>query len=383
MKRYFMVSYDCDVCFSANIIWSDCEQAEQAARHTAENHSMRFNYRIAVFKEVDETTMEENRAKGMPIIKADDFTPDPTPGNHSDDEQPETTLENHSENNNKKGDKTMKKFEFTITSLTCYNAAKDAAKTFPARYELQDAADMKRGQVMPIVYIFATVDEKTVKIAVPYDDEFYAAAYEVACAAAEQPADDPAPVMEDETPETTPGNHSAPEEVPAPEEQPADDPADAGRPETIPEGYTATITKENHIIMVEKVIDLTPTEDAAPETPENHSDAEQPAPVQAAAAPEEQPADDPAPDPKQAHGPIPEKTFIGTTIKGARYEIIFDADAQRTRVIIPEQYRAALKSIVENAGFYYAPRLDSWNKKLTFRAWRAAVALAAALDKAA
>ena len=75
--------------------------------------------------------------------------------------------------------------------------------------------------------------------------------------------------------------------------------------------------------------------------------------------------------------------FIGTSIKGARYEIIFDGDTQRTRVIIPAEHRDTLKPIVEKAGFYYAAAMDSWNKKLTFRAYRAAVALAAALDKAA
>ena len=133
------------------------------------------------------------------------------------------------------------------------------------------------------------------------------------------------------------------------------------------------------------------------ETPADPSQDEQPAPEQAdeqpaqaeqeqTEQPDETPADpsqdeQPAPDPKQAHGPIPEKTFIGTSIKGARFEILFDGETQRTRVIIPAEYREAARATVEKAGFYYSAPLDSWNKKLTFRAYRAAVALAAELEK--
>ena len=299
-------------------------------------------------------------------------------------DDPQTTPVNHSESNTKKGDRTMKKFEFTADTLTCYNARLDAVKSFPARYALQDAADMKRGQMLPVVYIFATVDEKTVKIAVPSDDDFYAAAYhaaEQATQQAEQPADDPAPIQAEEQPEETPADHSA-DEQPAPiqaeeqpEEQPAADPVEELR-KYDPE------KAEKYARIIENI-------DAANATQQAEQPADDPAPIQAEEQPEETPADHSAdeqpatPDHKQAHGPIPEKTFIGTSIKGARYEIIFDGDTQRTRVIIPAEHRDALKPIVEKAGFYYAAAMDSWNKKLTFRAYRAAVALAAALDKAA
>lgn len=161
-------------------------------------------------------------------------------------------------------------FAFTPTTITTNG------KTFPARYELQDEADKKRDQAYPTVYIYATVDEKSVKIAVPADDSNYSAAL-TACKAAQE------------------------------------------------------------------------------ETP--------------------------APDSKKPHGPIPEKTFVGTSITGARYKIIFDAEAQRTRVIIPNEYKEQARAAVENAGFYYSRALDSWNKKLTFRAYRAAQALAVELDK--
>ena len=202
----------------------------------------------------------------------------------------------------------MKKYTFTAHTFTACGPNFPEGKTFPARYELQDSADMKRGQLAPVVHVFATVDEKTVKIDVPADDAYYYDALKAAQEAAveqEQPDEQPAQAEQDETPAD-----------PSQDEQPAQ--------------------------------------------------AEQ---------------EQPAPDPKQAHGPIPEKTFVGTSIKGARFEIIFDGEAQRTRVIIPAEYRDSARATVEKAGFYYSAPLDSWNKKLTFRAYRAAVALAAELEK--
>ena len=194
----------------------------------------------------------------------------------------------------------MISYKFTANTLTI------GEKVFPARYELQDDADMKRGQLYPTVHIWATVDEKAVLIDVPADDPEYYAALK---ACQEAPAD-----------------HSTEEEAPAQEEAPQ----------------------------------------AQEETPADHSTEEAP-----------------ARDPKQARGPIPEKTFAGTSINGARYKILFDDVAQRTRVIIPQEHRDALRAAVEKAGFYYSPILDSWNKKLTFKAYRAAQALALELDKLA
>lgn len=205
----------------------------------------------------------------------------------------------------------MKKYTFTAHTLTACGPNFPDGKTFPARYELQDSADMKRGQLAPVVHVFATVDEKTVKIDVPADDAYY---YDALKAAQEAAA-------EQEQPDETPAD-------PSQDEQPAPEQAD-----------------------------------------------EQPAQA------EQEQTEQPAPDPKQAHGPIPEKTFIGTAIEGERFKIIFDGETQRTRVIIPAEYRDAARATVEKAGFYYSAPLDSWNKKLTFRAYRAAVALAAELEK--
>ncbi|MEG1516588.1 MAG: hypothetical protein RSD95_17000, partial [Clostridia bacterium] len=81
-------------------------------------------------------------------------------------------------------------------------------------------------------------------------------------------------------------------------------------------------------------------------------------------------------DPKQARGPIPEKSFIGLEIKGNGWKILFDGSHERTRVIFGDKPSAAAKATVEKAGFYWSPVLQSWNKKLTFKAYRAAQALA-------
>lgn len=86
----------------------------------------------------------------------------------------------------------------------------------------------------------------------------------------------------------------------------------------------------------------------------------------------------PAPSPKNAHGPVPEKTFVGTSIDGSGWRISFDGDAQRTRVILTVKSKR-LAAAIEDAGFCWSPRTQSYNKKLTFRAYRAAQALAQSL----
>ena len=112
--------------------------------------------------------------------------------------------------------------------------------------------------------------------------------------------------------------------------------------------------------------------------PEKKEDA---APVQAEkpAAKKEDAA--PARDPKQARGPVPEKTFIGETIQGNGWKILFDGATERTRVMFTEKPTDTARAAVENAGFYYSPKMDSWNKKLTFKAYRAAKKLSGELEK--
>lgn len=88
-----------------------------------------------------------------------------------------------------------------------------------------------------------------------------------------------------------------------------------------------------------------------------------------------------APSPKDAHGPIPEKTFIDTTIQGAGWRIHFDPATQRTRVFVDSNASAAFRKAIEQAGFCWSPSMQSFNKKLTFRAFRAAQALAQSLRR--
>lgn len=88
-----------------------------------------------------------------------------------------------------------------------------------------------------------------------------------------------------------------------------------------------------------------------------------------------------APSPKDAHGPVPEKTFIDTTIQGAGWRIHFDPATQRTRVFIDSNASAAFRKAIEQAGFCWSPSMQSFNKKLTFRAFRAAQSLAQSLRR--
>ena len=79
----------------------------------------------------------------------------------------------------------------------------------------------------------------------------------------------------------------------------------------------------------------------------------------------------------------PEKFFIGTTISGDGWKIFFDGDAQRTRIIFSRDPSADERAEVEDAGFYYSKKMGSWNKKLTFKAYRAALKVAERLQKIA
>lgn len=83
---------------------------------------------------------------------------------------------------------------------------------------------------------------------------------------------------------------------------------------------------------------------------------------------------------KAARGPVPAKDFIGTEITGRGWRILFDGEENRTRVIFEKCPTKEVRQIVKDAGFYWAPNMGSWNKKLTFKAYRAAVALAGELN---
>ena len=217
----------------------------------------------------------------------------------------------------------MKKYTFTTDALTVCGPHFPAGKSFPVRYELQDRAEMKRGQILPTIHAFVTLDDgKEIKIDIPGDDEYYndaaGAMDEVEKAtymAQEQPTD--APTVEPVEAQEVPADPPALEPVEA-QEVPADVPA------------------------VE--------------------------PVEA----QEQPTD---------ARTIPEKTFIGTALTGRGYAIIFDKAMDRTRVILSDPTNKKARNAIKAAGFYYSPSAKSWNRRLTFKAYRAACALASQLDE--
>lgn len=122
------------------------------------------------------------------------------------------------------------------------------------------------------------------------------------------------------------------------------------RPETISTGYVKIATPAGNVI------------EKAPAAAEKSAD---PEPVQVKK--------------EYSAGKVPEKTFIGEVITGNGWRILFDGETSRTRVIFTGTPTEAARAAVESAGFYYSKVMNSWNKKLTFKAYRAAKALAIVL----
>ena len=77
---------------------------------------------------------------------------------------------------------------------------------------------------------------------------------------------------------------------------------------------------------------------------------------------------------------IPEKTFIGQSIVGKGWKILFDGNAERTRIIFDAEPVKAAVTALADAKFYYSPTMGSYNKKLTFKAYRAAVKVSETLS---
>lgn len=130
-----------------------------------------------------------------------------------------------------------------------------------------------------------------------------------------------------------------------------------------------------------RIIEEEPTKEAAPDPvqAEEKEPVKDPEPVQEA-TPEPVKEPENKRDPKAARGPVPEKTFIGSTINGNGWRIFFDPSTQRTRIIFNDKPTKDAVKALENAGFYYSKVMNSWNKKLTFKAYRAATALTKELE---
>lgn len=131
-----------------------------------------------------------------------------------------------------------------------------------------------------------------------------------------------------------------------------------------------------------------PSAEAAPKAPAKQEKpaAKQPEAAKPAAAKQPMPeaAKAPAKQPKAAKPAAKQPkgetltaaNYVGKYIGGNGWTIAFDADAQRTRVTFAKQPTAAQKAAVTDAGFYWSAAMGSFNKKLTTKAFRAAMALA-------
>ena len=275
----------------------------------------------------------------------------------------------------------MKKYTFAADSMTVCGPNFPEGKTFPVKYEMQDKDDMKRGQEWPTIHVFVKMESgESVKIDIPGDDEWYMAALkaageadETAVCAAMEDLDKVNEIAEVPTVEPV-------EDVQEPNDAPTVEPVeDVQEPAAEFEEIAEAPTVE-------------PVEDVQEPAADFEEIAEAPAvePVedveQAAADFEEiaeAPTVEPVEDVEQAaeKRTIPEKTFIGTAITGRGYAIIFDKATERTRVILSDPTNRKARAAIKEAGFFYSPSAKSWNRKLTFRAYRAANVLAAQLDK--
>ena len=242
----------------------------------------------------------------------------------------------------------------STTTANTWNFAPNSVtvngQTFPASYSLARGGDV---YVFTALRAAADAPEMPVRVHISADMPMHAEAVAAAQAAKDKPSaqDKPAPVQAAPAPVDKPApakKASAPAKAkPAAEDKPA--PA-----------------KRSH---KSKGI-RRPDVPAQPVQDKPSAPAKKPAPVQAAPAPVQD---------KPAAAPT-DKPWIGTTITGKGWNIAFDQQAGRTRVLFQAQPTDAQKAAIENAGFYWSAQLNSWNKKLTCKAYRAAQALAVALN---
>lgn len=258
----------------------------------------------------------------------------------------------------------------TNTKTTAYTFAPDAitckGKTFPVEYAIQPSGT---------VTAFVNLDGRRVRVRFDEGAAEYPAARAAAEAAraawtAERTAA-VAPATADKPAEVKPAAAKKPRaKKERPETIPADKPAE--RPETIsPAEEDYTIMSKDGVVIAQcshstEIYDklTAPAQEERRET---------------IPTPEVLPVT-PAADPKAARAASPEKTFAGTEIVGNGWKILFDADQQRTRIIFADAPTDAAKKVLDAAGFFYSGRMQSWNKKLTFRAYRAAQFVAQELN---
>lgn len=255
----------------------------------------------------------------------------------------------------------------STTTANTWNFAPNSVtvngQTFPASYSLARGGDV---YVFTALRAAADAPEMPVRVHISADMPMHAEAVAAAQAAKDKPSaqDKPAPVQAAPAPVDKPAPVQA---APAPVDKPA--PAKkAGAPakaKPAAEDKPAPAKRSHKSKGIRR-----PDVPAQPVQDEPSAPAEKPATVQAVAAPVQD---------KPAAAPM-DKSWIGTTITGKGWNIAFDQQASRTRVLFQAQPTDAQKAAIENAGFYWSAQLNSWNKKLTCKAYRAAQALAVALN---
>lgn len=248
----------------------------------------------------------------------------------------------------------------STTTANTWNFAPNSVtvngQTFPASYSLARGGDV---YVFTALRAAADAPEMPVRVHISADMPMHAEAVAAAQAAKNKPSaqDKPAPVQ------ATP----APVDKPAPVQAapaPVDKPAPAKKASAPAKAKPAAEDKPAPAKRSHKSKGIRrPDVPAQPVQDKPSAPAKKPAPVQ----------DKPAAAPT-------DKPWIGTTITGKGWNIAFDQQAGRTRVLFQAQPTDAQKAAIENAGFYWSAQLNSWNKKLTCKAYRAAQALAVALN---
>ena len=90
-------------------------------------------------------------------------------------------------------------------------------------------------------------------------------------------------------------------------------------------------------------------------------------------------AEKPAQPAKQA---VP-TDWVGSRIDGKGWYVVFDDAAKRTRFVFAEKPTASQAAAIAAAGFYFSANMQSYNKHLTLKAYKAAMALVATLNSLA
>ena len=255
--------------------------------------------------------------------------------------------------------KAAKAANTTVTVDAGWKFTPDSAtvlgQRFAASYSVAKSGD---------VYAYVTVDDMGIRLHIAKDTPLYHDAFDAAMTAktaAKQPAKQAEAKVE--TKPAQPAKQAAKADAPAKAaKQPAkaDAPAKAAKQPAKAEAKPAAKAAKQ------------PAKPAAPAKA-----AKQPAKAEAkpAAKAAKQPAKPVTPAKAAKQPDAADKAWIGTEITGKGWRIVFDDATQRTRVSFTGKPSAKQKAAVEAAGFYFSASLKTWNKKLTCKAYRAALAL--------